>query len=105
MKAEIKLVDVIKCPYCDMEYLPCEIFYPDEFLGQETNIERDNSGKIVYYEGVSATTKETYVCDNCNKQFSIKVNRQFITSKDEQNNLNHNYYTIKPAKLFLDEGE
>ena len=100
---EIK--ETIHCPYCDREYLPSEIFYPNEFLGQETNIERDTLGQIVYYEGEDAISCETYICDGCNKQFKVRVMKKFITEKDDQNNLNHDYYTLKPTKLFLDEGD
>lgn len=97
------LRQVIKCPYCDTEYLPSEIFYPKNFLGQETDIERDTFGAIIYYNGIEADTTETFICQSCNKQFKVQADIKFNVSQDNRNNLNSDYYTSKPVKLFLDE--
>ena len=41
---------LIKCPHCNAEYLPAEIYYPDEFLGRPTDINKiHNTGKLDYY--------------------------------------------------------
>lgn len=37
----------IKCPFCDTEYLPGEIYLPKHFLGQPIDIERDIAGNIL----------------------------------------------------------
>ena len=63
---------VIKCPKCGYEYLPCEVFFPEDFLGAAVNIVRDDSGKIVYFDGTNMNTKEEFVCDGCNTRFTIE---------------------------------
>lgn len=103
MKNSKELRPTIHCPYCGREYLPCEIFYPDKFLGQETNIERDSLGQVLYYDGKDACFQEQYICDKCENQFIVTADIKFIAEKDDQNNLNKNYFTLKPAKLFLPE--
>ena len=37
----------INCPYCNIEYLPGEIFIPNYIIGQPKEIERDEDGNIV----------------------------------------------------------
>lgn len=103
MKNYNEVKQTIVCPYCGWEYLPSEIFYPDHFLGQESNVERDSFGKILYYENLDSDHDEHYICDHCEKQFFVHADIKFSTSADEMNNLNNNYYTQKPVKLFLDE--
>lgn len=97
------LKNTIKCPYCDTEYLPCEIYYPDYFLGQEKDIERDTLGEVIYYSGLESDTSETFICEKCKKQFKVEADIKFKTYKDNKNNLNNDYFTPKPLKLFLDE--
>lgn len=103
MKQLKEIKQTIKCPYCDTEYLPSEIFYPYHFLGQENNIERDTLGQILYFDGLDADHSETYICDKCNKQFKVEAEIKFNVFEDNRNNINENYYTQKPVKLFLDE--
>ena len=103
MKNNEILKQTIKCPYCDTEYLPSEIFLPKHFLGQEHDVERDTLGQVLYYEGIDADHSETYICDKCNKQFKVEAEIKFNVTEDNRNNLNENYYTAKPVKLFLDE--
>lgn len=103
MKINEPIKQTIKCPYCDTEYLPSEIFCPNYFLGQEYNVERDTLGQILYYEGIDADHMETYICDKCNKQFKVEADIKFTVTADNINNVNENYYTPKPVKLFLDE--
>lgn len=98
-----ELKTTIKCPYCGTEYLPSEIYYPEYFLGQEKNIERDALGNVVYYDGVDANPIETFVCNKCEKQFKVVADIKFNVYEDNCNNLNEDYYTLKPVKLFLDE--
>lgn len=103
MRQSNEIKQTIKCPYCDIEYLPSEIFYPKYFLGQEKDIERDTLGQILYYDGIDADHTETYICDNCNKQFKVEADIKFTAIPDNQNNLNEDYITLKPVKLFLNE--
>lgn len=71
----------IKCPHCDQEYLPGEIFIPKYLVGQPKNIERDIEGKILWYDGINPDLKEVYVCDKCNKKFEINAKIDFNVSK------------------------
>lgn len=80
---EKEKVIVVKCPHCGYEYLPCEIFFPDEFLGQATNIIRDESGKILFWDGDSMNLKEEFVCDNCGTPFSIEGQITFKTKENK----------------------
>lgn len=68
---------VIKCPHCNCEYLPGEIFMPGSLIGQPTEIVKDGFGKILY-EDYEPKTKEPsltehFVCENCNKPFIIEA--------------------------------
>lgn len=75
----------IECPCCGREYLPCEIYLPDSFLGKTKTIIRKNSGKIDTFFGKNMDLKETYVCDKCNSKFSVFAKVSFYTNeiKDE----------------------
>lgn len=63
MKNNEFIKQTIKCPYCDTEYLPSEIFLPEHFLGQEHDVERDTLGHILYYEGIDADPTWAYFSD------------------------------------------
>ena len=75
-----KQLRVIKCPYCDYEYLPAEIYMPDEFLGKPKNIVRDINGKILGFDGIKMDDSATYRCDNCDTSFNV-VSTTYFTSK------------------------
>ena len=83
MEKEIKAV-LIKCPHCGWEYLPCEIFYPDDMLGNAADVVRDSEGKILYYDGDSMNLEETYCCDNCGTTFSVSGAVTFKTKVEEE---------------------
>lgn len=70
----------IKCPNCGCEYLPAELFYPKTFFGEPTDIVKDETGAILGYSGADMNTSETYLCDKCNKSFSIEATVAFKTS-------------------------
>jgi uncharacterized OB-fold protein len=59
----------IICPRCGTQYLPCEIYLPDHFLGKATMIEKDCYGKVLDYYGNSMDLVEQYKCDKCNTTF------------------------------------
>lgn len=70
----------IRCPYCNAEYLPAEIYYPNSFLGKPFNIIKDGDSNILGYNGDDMDTLETYICDKCNKQFSVDASITFRTT-------------------------
>ena len=63
--------NIIRCPYCNTEYLPGEIFLPNHFLGKPKDVERDYSGKIIYYDGIEQDLTESYICDKCSSTFEV----------------------------------
>lgn len=78
---------VIKCPHCGYEYLPGEIFMPNNFLGQPRHIVRDALGKILYEEYIEdkeLVSTEKYVCDSCNKTFITEAIISFKTKAEEE---------------------
>ena len=77
--------NIIKCPKCKTEYLPGEIFIPNNFLGQPKEIHRDEDGKIINYRGISQSLRETFTCEKCNYTFDIEAQ---ITYKVESSMAN-----------------
>lgn len=72
----------IKCPHCGREYLPGEIFMPGELLGRSRTIVKDALGKILYVEweeDEEPTFTETYICDECGKEFIVEATVSFKT--------------------------
>lgn len=72
----------VKCPHCGMEYLPCEIFYPNSLLGVPKNIIKDPLGKILLVEWAEKgepSPDETFVCENCEHTFVAIANLSFKT--------------------------
>lgn len=95
----------IICPACQAEYLPCEIYLPNHFLGKATDIEREHvSGKIIDYFGTPMDNHETYVCDRCGTPFEITATIKFYTKEIDRIDFGKAYKTnIKKPILSLDE--
>lgn len=94
----------IRCPYCDWEYLPGEIYIPKYFTGQPKDIVRLANGNIDLYEGIEQNLIEKFTCINCNKNFKIKANINYETSKDNSKEWFKDYTTkIYKNRLTLDE--
>lgn len=72
----------IKCPYCDAEYLPEEIFMGDEFLGNRQAVKLDN-GKIDFVNGDEPELESSYICDFCNKRFVVRAKISFEAFDDD----------------------
>lgn len=73
----------IKCPHCGYEYLPCEIFYPDDFLGTACDIVRDDNNKIIFFNNDNMNLFEEYTCDGCGKTFKVEAEVKFKAKKEE----------------------
>lgn len=93
----------IVCPNCGMEYLPCEIFIPNYFIGKCTNIKRDYSGKLVEYDGQNMQLTEKYVCDKCNKPFNISALVNFVTRPNKLEDFTEDYSTPLKNGVVLSE--
>ena len=98
-----KKFDIIYCPECGMEYLPAEIYLPNELLGKPYNIMKDYLGKIIEYFGKSMDLKETYTCDRCNTKFKVSAKVSFKSETLEKESFNKDYETKIPTKLSLFE--
>ena len=81
---------VIKCPNCGYEYLPNEIYYPQD-LGNAHNVYRDLEGKILYYDGANIDNEAEYICDGCNCKFKVKADIKFFTYEDKKKNFSEDY--------------
>ena len=70
----------IRCPHCGWEYLPAEIYYPEEFLGEPENIIKTEEGNVLGFDGEDMNTTETYCCDHCGKSFIVDASITFKTT-------------------------
>lgn len=97
-------VKTIKCPKCDREYLPAEIFYPKFFFGDVKDITRDYSGKIISFSGNSLNLSENYICDGCGTAMKVYARINFESVVDTVRDFNNDYVSQKEKKLELFEG-
>ena len=72
---------IINCPHCGREYMVGEIFIPTEFVGQPTEIIKGLDGTVLSYSGSDMDLNEEYICDGCNKKFTIKASVNFKTEE------------------------
>jgi len=95
---------IITCPVCGQEYLPSEIFIPNDFFGKQREIHKDESGKIVFYLGEDMNLEEEYICDSCGAKLKVSTNLSFTVDSDDKT-LEEEYISTfeKPKKLKLPE--
>lgn len=94
-------VHKIICPNCGAEYLPCEIFIPDVFIGKSYHVDRDKDGKIITFDGEAPDVKESFQCYRCGRKFNVDTEINFKTSFE---NFSATYTTkIKKPQLFMKE--
>lgn len=97
--------DTIICPHCGKEYLPGEIYLPEYFLGQPTNIVRDETS-IYSYDGTEQDLTETYTCDNCGYTFDVIAHINYETKLNQKHFFDEDYSTtIYGERVNLDESE
>ena len=92
---------IIVCPKCGAEYLPCEIFLPNAFLGKACDIVKDDSGEILSFDGYNMDNRETYVCDFCKTKF--EVNAKVAFTSNDVDAFNEEYATPRYVQLSLFE--
>ena len=74
----------IRCPHCNAEYIPEEIFYPNSVFNKNIKVIRDEVGKIVLIEGeYSFDLNESFECECCGEVFSVLGEAKFSTSLKE----------------------
>ena len=101
---KVRKFETIACPHCNYEYLPAELYIPKNFFGKPFMIERDETGKIINYEGSSIDLFETYTCDKCNHTFRVIAKMGFTTEEDRLENFDEEYSTtLFKNNLFLEE--
>lgn len=93
---------IIKCPKCDAEYFPAELYYRDDLLGHPKDIEKTQLGKILYSGGVHPEYNTTYVCDICGSTIKVAADIKYTTSLVEKDD---EYSTKRTKKLLLEENE
>lgn len=91
---------IIKCPYCDAEYFPAELFYRDDLLGRPTDIEKSHFGEILYSSGKAPEWDTTYICDYCGKPMKIRAQITYEAIQDKEL---YEYTTKREEKLILEE--
>lgn len=84
------LTSIIKCPYCGAEYLPSEIFMPEDMLDKSMIIDKNSKGHIEHVEGKEAELCESYICDYCNKEFNVTAS---IIYKERMIDMEEEYVT------------
>jgi sarcosine oxidase delta subunit len=77
---------VIKCPHCQAQYLPAEIYMPGAFLGRPEDLVKDSFGKILYEdyrEGNEPEMIEHFICEYCDKPFVIEATITYKSMEEE----------------------
>lgn len=90
----------ICCPKCNYQYLPGEIFNPKYFLGQPKNIIKNSIGEILGYEGIKMDTSETFICENCNHEFTVQAKINFAIQDDSNMDEQSKETSIQQLSLF-----
>ena len=84
----------IVCPKCGAEYLPAEVFYPDEVFGNPENIVKDKKGKIEFFIGESINLTEEFTCYSCNCKFTVEGSIKFTTKESSRVKFDEDYKTV-----------
>jgi len=77
----------ITCPYCGCEYLPQEIYIPEDFLPELDDLTKDDAGHIVAVHEEAMHTCEEYTCDRCNHRFRVIAKVEFSSAKADEHDL------------------
>lgn len=94
----------IECPKCGKEFLPGEIYLPKHFLGQPTDILRNNQGKVEDYLGIPMNLEEEYVCDKCGSHFKVQAKLSFkATDLPKYNTKNYRSKLFEDKLIFPEE--
>ena len=78
---------VIRCPHCNTEYSPAEIFMPGDLIGKPDTVLRDALGKIIYQEYDEDNEPAQvghYICDECGKPFTVEPVITYKVKKEDE---------------------
>ena len=99
-----KTENIIICPYCGAEYLPEEIFIPEDLFNQPRNILKDEHGKLEHFVRDDLSFEEEYTCDYCNHTFKVHCFLTFTTEKCLEHDFDFDHETeIYPNRISLEE--
>lgn len=95
----------IKCPNCDCEYLPGEIYIPKYLVGTPVDIERDIYGKILMHEGKLPDYDESFICEKCGRPFKVHAHLSFDVEADSRRDFTQAYSEslYKEDRMYLKE--
>lgn len=92
----------IKCPSCNAEYLPEEIFV--SLLDNNTNIEKTEDTHEIVNSNYIGQIEDSYICDYCNTKFKVIAKLSFNSFIDEKFNFNELYSTtLNKSTVLLKE--
>ena len=95
----------ISCPVCGAEYLPVEIFIPEDFFGRPEEVIRDPADKIEFFLGRGMNFKEEYICDSCGAKMRITAKLSFDVDTDPVDEDEYVTTFERPKRIKLDEVE
>lgn len=97
--------NIIKCPVCGQEYLPPEIFLPDNFFGSPGEVIRNESGQIDFITGSDMNLAEEYICDNCDTKFKVETHISFEVKVEGNSSYEEEYVSTftRPKRIKLKE--
>ena len=103
----MKDIITLRCPVCNQEYLPSEVFYPEAVFGKQYDITKDNEGTIKFYLGDDPEYDEEFVCDSCMTKLKVHMKMAFDIEIDDNKDFEEEYETKlnKPKKIKLKEEE
>lgn len=89
----MKSENVIKCPVCEREYLPSEIYMPNHFLGKPNEIFKTHDGQLDYFDGIPQDLTEKFTCEHCNTKFIVTAKITYETVKNINESFDEDYST------------
>lgn len=92
----------IKCPHCGAEYLPVEIYIPNEFFGRPKEVVRTDNRKVESFFGKVPDMHERYTCDYCNTPFEVTATMNFEV-KEIPRIPKETRMSMRKYSLFMDE--
>jgi len=92
---------IIVCPHCGAEYLPNEIYIPNEFFTSTSSL-KDEHCKILSLSSNVLNTVEEYCCDNCSNTFKVSATVSFDTEEIKDDFDDDYVVTINKDRVELD---
>lgn len=92
----------IKCPNCNAEYLPEEIFV--SLLNKDYHIEKRDDTHEIIDSNYTGQVEDSYTCNYCDTRFKVQCKLSFSSFIDDKFNFNELYSTtINKSTVLLKE--